>query len=673
MAKNQIIMDKLKYFFLFIFSIFSFFSCEEEIQTEFSSFDDYPIYKGDDLGLTFSPENSIFKVWAPTATSVKIRFYDTDLGGTATAEYEMKREKNGVWQKEFKENIEGKYYTFEAIVDGQPLGETTDPYVKAVGANGKRGQVIDFAKTNPEGWENDQKPPLKNHTDVILYELHVRDVSTHESSGIRNKGKFLGLVERGTKNANGDATGIDHIIEMGVTHVHLLPSYDYKSIDETKLEDQKFNWGYDPQNYNVPEGGYSTDPSNGATRVREFKEMVQTFHENGIRVVLDVVYNHTFDTESPFEQLVPGYYYRKDTSGNWSNASGCGNETASERYMMRKFMVESVKYWANEYHLDGFRFDLMGIHDIETMNLIAKELHSIDPSIIIYGEGWTSGGSPLPDSQRALKHNVKKLEGVAAFSDDLRDGAKGHVFTHDAKAFISGLKGLDESVKFGIVGATQHPQVDYSKVNYSKEPWANNPTQCINYVSCHDNHTLWDRLEISCPEASRADKISMHKLANTIVLTSQGIPFLHAGVEMLRHKEGIENSFESPDSINQIDWNWKTKNREVVDYYKELIQLRKNHPAFRMTTTEEVQKHLKFMDLKEDNLIGYSISENANGDEWTEILVFLNGNTSTKSVEIPSNSWKIIAQNGEISGNGLGNSNGGKLNMTKHSALILAR
>jgi pullulanase len=666
-------MNLFKRLSILIFPIISLLSCEEKIQTEFSSFENYPVYEGADLGLSFSATEAIFKVWAPTASSMTLRFYNQDTGGESISAYKMDRIDNGVWVKKFQENLEGFYYTFEAMVNEKPLGETTDPYVKAVGTNGKRGQVIDFSKTNPKGWETDTRPPLANPTDVILYELHIRDMSIHESSGIENKGKFIGLSQNGTKNTKGLSTGIDHIIEMGVTHVHLLPSYDYKSIDESKLNEQKFNWGYDPQNYNVPEGGYSTNPSDGSVRIREFKEMVQAFHENGIRVVLDVVYNHTFDTKSPFEQLVPGYFYRKDASGNFSNASGCGNETASERYMMRKYMVESVKYWVNEYHLDGFRFDLMGIHDIETMNLISSELHEIDPSIIIYGEGWTSGGSPLPDSLRALKANTLELKRVAAFSDDMRDGVKGHVFTNDAKAFISGLAGLDESVKFGIVGATQHPQVDYSMVNYSKKPWANNPTQCINYVSCHDNHTLWDRLENSCPEASKADKILMHKLANTIVLTSQGIPFLHAGVEMLRHKKGVENSFESSDEINQIDWNWKSDNQEVVAYYKKLIQLRKNHPAFRMTTTEAVQKHLKFFDLKEDNLIGYSISERANGDKWEEILVYFNGNTKKIMIDIPTHNWKIICQNGKIDKEGLGTFSGGKMNILKHSALILVR
>lgn len=639
---------------------------------KYGSYEEYPVYEGN-LGLTYRKEKSRFRIWAPTAEEVKLRFYAQDLDGKPTLEREMKRDVQGTWQATFNKNLEGKYYTFEAKVDGKWLGETPDSYVKAVGTNGKRGQVIDFLKTNPEDWLTHEKPALQNPTDIILYELHIRDLSTHKSSDFENSGKFLSLAETGTKNAAGLATGLDHIKEMGVTHVHLLPSYDYKSIDESNLEAQKFNWGYDPQNYNVPEGSYSTNPADGLTRIREFKTMVKTLHDNGLRVVMDVVYNHTFDTKTPFEQLVPGYYYRKNEDGTWSNASGCGNETASERLMMRKYIIESVKYWAQEYHIDGFRFDLMGIHDIETMNQIAKELHRIDPTIVVYGEGWTSGGSPLPDSLRALKHNTLKLEGIAAFSDDLRDGAKGHVFNPDAKAFVSGASGFKETIKFGVVASTRHQQIDYSKVNYSKEPWAREPSQCINYVSCHDNHTLWDRLENCCKDASRADRISMHKLANTIVLTSQGIPFLHAGVEMLRTKQGIENSFESPDSINQINWNWKTENQEIVEYYKNLISLRKNHPAFRMTSNAQIQKHIQFLNLQRENLVAYQISENANGDSWETILVYFNGNAAAEKVEIPKESWRIVCQNGNVDEKGLANFGGGAIKIAKHSALILVK
>ncbi|RMG88094.1 MAG: type I pullulanase [Bacteroidetes bacterium] len=650
-----------------------FLACQNDFPTRFDSFDDYPVYDGDDLGLSFSPEKATFKIWAPTAQNVKIRLYEKDLGGEPLAEKNLTRGADGVWEVVFNENIEGRFYTFEAQVNGQWLGETTDPYVKAAGRNGRRGQVVDFAKTNPEGWAADRSPTLENPTDAIIYELHIRDLSSHENSGIEHKGKFLALTETGRKSPAGVATGLDHLREMGITHVHLLPVFDFKSVDETRLDEPQFNWGYDPQNYNVPEGSYSTNPADGATRIREFKQMVQALHQAGIGVIMDVVYNHTFDTQSPFEMLVPGYFYRQDSTGQFSNASGCGNETASERPMMRKFMTESLRHWVETYHVDGFRFDLMGIHDIETMNHIARTLRALKPDILLYGEGWTAGSSPLPDSLRALKHNVPKLEGIAAFSDDLRDAAKGHVFTRDAKAFVSGLPGLEESIKFGIAGASPHPQVDYQKVNYSKAPWAPNPTQCINYVSCHDNHTLWDRLLNSCPEATPEARIEMDKLANTIVLTAQGIPFLHAGVEMLRTKKGVENSFESPDSINQIDWDWKARHAAVVEYYKALIRLRKAHPAFRMTSAEQLRAHLQFLDFQRDNLVGFELVGHPNGDDREAFLVVFNGNTTPQKVTVLRQNWTIIAHNGTLNPDGLGAFPGGPIVLSPHTALILAR
>lgn len=640
----------------------------------YASYDDYPVYVGTDLGLTYTPKKSVFKLWAPSADKTTLRFYDKGVGGKALEEIKMKREEQGVWSVQVKKDLLGKYYSFQTFVNGQWGEEVPDPYVKAVGVNGKRGHVINFEKTNPIGWAGEKRPALKNPTDIILYELHMRDLSMSEDASIENKGKFLGLAETGTKSPMGEPTGLDHIKDLGVTHVHILPSYDYMSIDEGKLEENNFNWGYDPQNYNVPEGSYSTDPFDGAVRVREFKEMVKALHDQGLRVILDVVYNHTGVTEgSNFNQLVPNYYYRQNADGSFSNASACGNETASDRPMMRKFILESVKYWVNEYHLDGFRFDLMGIHDIETMNQISAALHEIDPTIFVYGEGWTGGDSPLPEPDRALKKYTHRIKGVAAFSDDMRDGLKGSVFDAPDRGFASGKPNMEESVKFGIIAATQHPQLNYEKVNYSNEPWAAEPTQSINYVSCHDNHTLWDRLLNSQPGISEKERIKMHKLANTVVLTSQGIPFLHAGVELLRTKDGEENSYKSSDAINKIDWSRKSKYKDVFDYYQSVINLRKNHPAFRMPTKAMIQKHLKFMDFPEgDLLIGYTISENANGDEWKDILVLLNGNQSIKTVVIPEGDW-IIALDGErVDEHGLGAARK-QINVPASSAMILYR
>lgn len=630
-------------------------SSKKDFKTTFNSWEEYPIYNGTDLGLTYTPKASTFKIWAPTANEAKVNFYETGIDGRIIEVKPMNRVENGVWSVTLEDDWAGKYYTYQVKVGDKWLEEALDPYVKIVGVNGKRGVVADLTKTNPAGWTNDQSPALQNFTDIVLYELHIRDLSIHPSSGVSidHRGKYLGLTQEGTKNADGLTTTLDHIKELGITHVHLLPTFDHRSIDETRLDTAQFNWGYDPLNYNAPEGSFSTYPHDGTTRIKEMKQMIQTFHKAGIRVIMDVVYNHTGLTETSYlEQLVPDYYYRKNADGSFSNASGCGNETASERAMVRKFIIESVKYWVEEYHIDGFRFDLMAIHDIETMNEIRAALDKIDPTIFVYGEGWTSGDSPLPVEKRALKHHTPQLNKIAAFSDDLRDGLKGSVFNHEERGFVSGADGKEETIKFGIVAATQHPQIDYKKVNYSDAFWANNPIQCINYVSCHDNHTLFDRLAISNKEDDEATRLKMQQLAMTIVLTSQGVSFLHAGSEIARTKEGVENSFESPDSINQFDWSRKTQYKSLFDYSKKLIAFRKAHPAFRMPSTDMVVKHLRFLDV-EKNMVAYHISDNANGDSWKDILVYFNGNSSDKMIKLPAGKWTMVLNQDQINQEGI--------------------
>lgn len=422
---------------------------------------------------------------------------------------------------------------------------------------------------------------------------------------------------------------------------------------KTKLDDNKFNWGYDPQNYNVPEGSYSTDPYNGNVRINEFKQMVKTLHENGLRVIMDVVYNHTSGTMDGFEQLVPGYYYRMTKDNKLSDASACGNETASEHPMMRKFMIESLCYWASEYHVDGFRFDLMGIHDLETMNMIRKELDKIDKSIFIYGEGWTAGDSPLPAEQRAIKKNTYELDRIAVFSDEIRDAIRGPFNEEKGAGFMCGKKGLEESIKFGIVGGTKHPQVNFKKVNYTDTCYVNEPSQTIVYTSCHDDPCLWDKIQFTRPELPENEKLKIQKLANAIVLTSQGVPFILAGEEIVRTKNLVTNSFNSPDSINNLDWNRKTKYKDVYSYYKQLIALRKNHPAFRMPTTEMIANNLKFFTVSKPLLVGYQLINNANGDQWKNILVFFNSDESDAEVTIPDGDWRIVANGNEINENGL--------------------
>ncbi|OEK05190.1 type I pullulanase [Roseivirga misakiensis] len=647
-------------------------SCDSIVTYE--SFDDFPVYEGNDLGATYSKSGTTFKMWSPEAQEVKLNLYSAGDGDNLVETFAMKKAKNGVWTFKIKGDVESSYYTYKVMQKGQWLQEKPDLYAEAVGVNGQRSMVVDLSTTDPKGWENDKRPAMKNYTDIILYELHIRDMSIHESSGAKNKGKYLAFTESGTKSPQNLTTGMDHMKELGITHAHLLPTFDHKSIDETRLDEAQYNWGYDPLNYNVPEGSFSTDPYDGKVRIREFKEMVKAFHDNGIRVILDVVYNHTGQTEdSNFNQLVPNYFYRQNLEGGFSDASACGNETASERYMMRKYMVESVKHWVNEYHLDGFRFDLMGIHDIETMNEVSAAVRAIDPTIFVYGEGWTAGASPLPSEQQALKANTYKMEKVSAFSDDLRDGLKGSVFEHEQRGFVSQGKGMKESIKFGIVASTQHPQLDYKAVNYSDAPWASEPSQTISYVSCHDNHTLYDRLKISNPEASEAELIQMHKLAETIVLTSQGVPFIHAGMEMLRTKNGEENSYQSPDEINQIDWNRKAEYIDLFNYYKALIALRKNHPAFRMPDTEMIQEHLEFIDTDGENFLGYQIKDNANGDSWKNILVLLNGSDLNKTIALPKGEWTLVNDGSQINESGIGRKRSGSLTVKARTPLILMK
>jgi pullulanase len=610
-------------------------------QTNYAS---YPVYNGTNLGHTYSKASVGFKIWSPPAEAAELLFYKEGSGGEAFKNIVLKKGANGIWSTTLKGDLKGTFYTVRVKIKGNWSNEVADPYAKAVGVNGQRAMVVDLKATNPAGWAKDKSPTFSetnNATDAILYELHIRDASIAANSGIQHKGKYLGLAEEGTKSADGLATGLDHLKEMGVTHIHLLPFFDYNSVDESKPEKAQYNWGYDPLNYNVPEGSYSTNPNDGVTRIKELKQMISAFHKNGLRVVMDVVYNHVADAgSSNFNQLVPGYYFRHKKDGSFSDATACGNETASEMPMMRKFMLESVLYWAKEYHIDGFRFDLMGVHDIATMNLISAELHKIRPDILLYGEGWTAGASPLPDSVRGLKKNAAKLDRIAVFSDDVRDGIKGTVFDINDRGFATGKSGMEESVKFGIVAASNHPQVDLSKVNYSKKAYSAAPWNVITYCECHDNNTLWDKLSLSCKDATKEDLVKMHQLALTIVLTSQGIPFLHAGTEFLRNKKGVENSFNAGDSINHIDWSMKSENKEVNEHVKSLIALRKAHPAFRMTTNLLIKKNIKFDENAVAGTIAYTINGAALKDSWKKIFVAFNGTNDKKQVKLPPGSWR---------------------------------
>ena len=606
--------------------------------------------------VAYSPEKTVFTLFAPNdAKQVVVRIYDEGLGGKAKKSVKMKRIANEQWQTTVKGDLMGKFYTFDM---GQ--GECPGVFAKAVGVNGKRGAIINFSKTDPEGWAQDQHPVTKSPADLVIYEMHHRDFSINRKDA-KYPGKFMALTE---------PWAISHLKELGVNAIHILPSYDYGSVDETRLSDNKYNWGYDPVNYNVPEGGYSTDPYAPEVRIREFKQMVKALHDAGIRVILDVVYNHTYDIEhSNFQRTYPDYFYRKTADGQYSNGSGCGNETASDKPMMRQFMLESVKYWINEYHIDGFRFDLMGVHDIETMNQIRAMVDAIDPTIYIYGEGWSAGSCAYPQEQLAMKAHIYRMPGIAAFSDEIRDALRGP-FSDDTVTGWIGGKDETESIKFGIAGAIQHPQIDMTKVNYAKEPWALEPTQMISYVSCHDDMCLVDRLKASIPGITEEELIRLDLLAQTAVFTSQGVPFMLSGEELLRNKKGVHNSFESPDSINQLDWTNKTKYPQVFAYYKNLIALRKHHPAFRLGNADLVRKHLEFIDAPK-GVVAYRLKNYAGRDDWRDIIVILNANKSDVEVAIPNGDYTIVCSDGCIDEQGMGILQGEKAVVSPQSALIL--
>ena len=646
-------------------------SCQS-VKKEYTSFEEYPIPEGKLVEMEYSPIETKFTLWAPTAEEVRVLLYDSGNEGSAYQTLSLEMGEDGIWNTSIKEDLKGKFYTFNVKVNGKWLGDTPGIMAKAVGVNGKRAAVIDLRSTDPEGWANDVRPLLKDYADIIVYEMHHRDFSLDSVSGIRNKGKFLALTELGTTTSQGEKTGIDHLKELGVTHVHILPSYDYASVDESKPDKAQYNWGYDPQNYNVPDGSYSTDPYKPDVRIKEFKQMVQALHKAGIRVVLDVVYNHTFNTEeSNFERTVPGYFYRQTKDGKPANGSGCGNETASDRAMMRKYMVESVLYWINEYHIDGFRFDLMGIHDIETMNEIRAAVDKIDPSIFIYGEGWAASAPQLDQEELAMKANIYKMPRIAAFSDEMRDGLRGGWDDDRKGAFLIGQPGHEMSIKFGLVGAVKHPQVINDSVNYSKEPWALQPTQMISYVSCHDDMCLADRLKATMPDATDEERASLHKLAETFVFTSQGVPIILAGDEMMRDKKGIHNSYNSPDSINTIDWRNKTIHHDVFDYVRELITLRKNHPAFRMGDADKVRQYMEFLPVEGSNLVAFILKDNANGDSWKNIIVAFNSRKEPAKLSIPAGRYTIVCKDGKIKQSGMGQVSGNEIIVPARSAMII--
>ncbi|MDR0636704.1 MAG: type I pullulanase [Treponema sp.] len=617
-------------------------------------------YNGADLGVSYAAAQSVFKLWAPTATTVSVALYDD--AGVYNAEGKVtnhettnlsamtKDAATGVWSATVTGNLDGKYYLYRVEFADGTVNYAADPYAKAVSANGQRMAIVNLAATNPAAWQPAARPAFSgNMQDAVLYELHVRDFSIDDDSGMTNKGKFLAFTETATKNSAGAASGVDHLKALGITHVHLLPSFDFASLNELNADDPsspnpKFNWGYDPRNYNVPEGFYSTNPRDPTSRIREFKAMVQALHNAGIRVVMDVVYNHTFETGgAPFDAAVPQYYYRLTDTGDYANGSGCGNEVASEHPMVRKFIVESCLYWAQEYGVDGFRFDLMGLIDVPTMEQITSELRSkVDPSIIIYGEPWQAGGSPLEQQLQTTK-GKQKNKGFAVFNDNIRTAIKGDS-DGAGKGFATGQAGAEDRIVYGVMGSVN----DFTA----------RASESINYVTAHDNLNLWDKIAKSLgasdlknnpyslidPSKPLFDNAAVKSvlLVNGIIFTAQGIPFFQAGDEFLRSKFGDHNSYASPDAINRIRWENASLYSAVTDYYAGLIALRRAHPAFRMDTKADIERHLEVLEQK-NCVVSFVLKDNANGDAWKTIFVAYNANSELVTLTLPENgAWSQV-------------------------------
>lgn len=654
----------------------SFFS-----KDHIKEFDELYKYE-DELGTIYNNRKTTFKIWAPLADSVEVIFYGKDgydYRSDAKEVIKMKYEEKGVWKLEVKGDLNGEFYNYIIKRSGVSK-EVIDPYAKAVGVNGERGMVIDLNQTNPIGWDTHTIPKLNSVLDAIIYEVNIRDFTIDNNSGINNeiKGKFKGFCAEPSTNKGKIKTGINHLKELGVNVIQLLPSFDYKTIDERYFNEEEYNWGYDPLNYNVPEGSYSTNPYFGEVRIKEFKELIMKLHENGFKVVMDVVLNHTADTEnSNFNKILPKYYYRENEDGSFSNGSGCGNEIASERAMVRKFILDSLKYWVEEYKIDGFRFDLMGLHDIETMKAIRKELSE---DIILYGEGWKAGPSTLEDDILTLKENISKFGKlqVGAFSDDIRDAIKGSVFEAESGGFINGGNGFEETIKFGVVASTAHKDIDFNKLKYSKIPWAIEPYQVITYVSAHDNYTLWDKLALVKPLFAKSDRIKMNKLAAAIILTSQGIPFIHAGDEILRTKKDrngtlVENSYKSSDYVNKFYWSRKEKYIDIFNYYKKLIDLRKNHKIFKMNSAKDINDNIEFLNFEENlkNIVAYIAYGDRINDSLGKIAVIFNGNQDYVEIDLKHNQFMAILDGDDINEKGLYKINNSIINVKPLSALIV--
>ena len=586
-----------------------------------------------------------FAFWSNAAEQMEVRLYND----AQTAEFEtiaLSKDAQDFWRATVKADLAGKFYTVRSFQNGQWYAESPGIFAKATNVNGTRAAILDMQATNPEGWQNDQRPAMKDPTDIVIYETHVRDFTMSPNSGVDHKGKFLGLAER-----------VDYLVDLGISHLQILPFFDYGSIDETTLANNNYNWGYDPVNYNVPEGGYSSDPYDPATRIREVKQMIMALHKAGIRVVMDVVYNHTYNAEGcALGRVVPQYFYRMNEDGTYANGSGCGNETASDHEMMRRFMIESVCYWAREYHLDGFRFDLMGIHDQETMRQIRAALDEIDPSILTYGEGWAAMAPAYPYEELAMKQWTYKMPRVGAFSDDIRNALIGSPFDHE-RGFASGNPAGVKDVMRGLIACPE---------------WSGEPAQHISYITCHDNYCLRDRIEVSATNETEETKLRMNKLAQTAVLVSQGTSFLYGGEEVYRTKRGIDNSYQSPDSINIIPWENRDRYADLHDYYQAMIAIRRAHKGFRLGCAEAVKEHVEFLDADNEQVIIYRIKDLEGIDDAKSLIVIMNGSENAVEAEIPDAQYAVLAHDAKANVQGLDKIKADHVTVEPYSATILA-
>ena len=602
----------------------------------------------------YSPAKTQFAFWSNAAEQMEVLIYD-EAGSNLGEAVALKKGADDFWTASVKGDLAGKYYTVRSFQNGEWAPEAPGIFAKAVSINGHRAAIIDMKATDPEGWDKDVRPAMPDMTDIVVYETHLRDYTMSPNSSVIHKGKFLGMAEE---------PAVEHLKELGITHLQILPMFDYGSIDErltservNELGNERvYNWGYDPVNYNVPEGGYSTDPADPACRIREAKQMIQALHKAGIRVIMDVVYNHTYDVMGcALGRVVPKYFYRLNEDGTYANGSGCGNETASDHEMYRRYMVESVCYWAREYHIDGFRFDLMGIHDQETMNAIRKALDEIDPTILTYGEGWAAMAPAYPYDSLAMKQWTYKMPRVGAFSDDIRNALIGSPFDHE-RGFASGNGACKEALMNGLIACPE---------------WSGEPMQHVSYITCHDNYCLRDRIEVSASEETEATKLRMNKLAQTAVLVSQGMSFLYGGEELFRTKMGIDNSYESPDSINIIPWENKEK-YDLWEYYREMIAIRRAHKGFRLGCAEAVKEHVEFLPTENEHLIVYRIKDLEGIDTAKSLVVLLNGGDEAQEVEIPEGEYILLAFNGEADEKGLSEIQESQAIVAPYSATILA-